>query len=392
MRLRSFSGGVPGGCGRIGGCVDDGGVGFLRVRCGAWHNAVMTRKAKGISEPRKARRPMARYGIAEWFGKDVVAMTPVERQRLGHLAAKQDQEGTTTGSPECPFLSTMIPGVRCNKPSGVCTIRKYDADGQTVPGDKIVTVCPNRFVQRLTSGKTLFTWIAEIMLGASEPIIVKETPFLRKIVKRGKTSEATDEMATEAKEEVKKAGRIDWILINPATSHSSELEWCALETQALYFSGGKMRSEFDAYAHAPSAVLFPSGKRRPDYRSSGPKRLWPQLDVKVPVLRNWGKKVVVVVDRFFYENMNTLVDPFPGAKNEGERRDNADIAWFIVDYDGHLGLCVSDVIFTTLDSSRSALNATEPLSKVDFVKNLKQVMGDPSRIRKVFKTLVVPIH
>ena len=319
-------------------------------------------------------------------------MTPVERQQLGHLAARQDEEGTTSGSPECPFLSTMIPGVRCNKPSGVCTIRKYDSEGHIVFGDRIVTVCPNRFVQQLTIGKTLFTWISEIMLDVSEPMIVKETPFLRKIVKRGKSLEALEGMAVEAKEEVKKAGRIDWILVNSATSQSSELEWCAVETQALYFSGGKMRSEFDAYAHAPSGVLFPRGKRRPDYRSSGPKRLWPQLDVKVPVLRNWGKKVVVVVDRFFYENMNTLVDPFPGAKNQSERRDNADIAWFIVDYDENLRLCVSEVIFTTLDSSRSALNATEPLSKVDFVKNLKQVMGDPSRIRKVFKTLVVPTH
>ena len=58
------------------------------------------------------------------------------------------------------------------------------------------------------------------------------------------------------------------------------------------------------------------GRRRPDYRSSGPKRLSPQLDVKVPVLRNWGKKVVVVIDRFFYDNMNTLADAYPRARND----------------------------------------------------------------------------
>ncbi len=152
-----------------------------------------------------------------------------------------------------------------------------------------------------------------------------------------------------------------------------------------------MRAEFDAYAHAPSQVLFPRGKRRPDYRSSGPKRLWPQLDVKVPVLRNWGKKVVIVVDRFFYENMNTLIDPFPRARNDKERRDNADVAWFIVDYGEDMRLTASDIIYTTLDSSRSALNATEPLSKDDFTHNLKHVMADDSKTNKVFKILTKSI-
>jgi hypothetical protein len=137
----------------------------------------------------------------------------------------------------------------------------------------------------------------------------------------------------------------------------------------------------------PGPVLFPSGKRRPDYRSSGPKRLWPQLDVKVPVLRNWGKKVVVVVDRFFYNNMNRLTDTFPRARSDEERRDNADVAWFVVDYDQRLSLRVVEVIFTSLDSSRNALNATEPLSKADFTRNLISVMKDSTRSNKVFRVL-----
>jgi hypothetical protein len=339
---------------------------------------------------RKTKPLASRYGIAEWFGKDIGRMSPDERQRMGHLAAKQDDEGITTGSPECPFLSSLIPGIRCNKPSGVCTIHRYTPEGSPVEGDKIVTVCPNRFVQQMASGKSLFVWISENMLDISDPTIVKETPFLRKISENSKASELAQDMAAEAVEETKKAGRIDWILVDPATKEANELHWCAVETQALYFSGAKMRSEFDAYAHAPSPVLFPRGKRRPDYRSSGPKRLWPQLDVKVPVLRNWGKKVVVVVDRFFFDNMNSLSDPSPRARSDKERRDNSDIAWFVVDYDEHLKLVSSAVIFTSLESSRSALNATEPLSKDDFVSNLRNVIGDGSKKRKVFTTLVIP--
>lgn len=336
-----------------------------------------------------ARAQSARYGIAEWFGKDIMSMTPEERQGFGQLAARQDETGDLSGAPICPFLSTLIPSARCNKASGVCTIRKFSpglgASGVPVQGDKVVTVCPSRFLQSVAEEKSLFVWISEKMLDISNPTVVKETPFLRKVSDVARPPEIAEDMEEEAEEEGKKAGRIDWILVNPATMTAGELEWCAVETQALYFSGNKMRPEFDAYAAAPAPVLFPVGRRRPDYRSSGPKRLSPQLDVKVPSLRNWGKKVVVVIDRFFYDNMNRLDDASPRARNDQERRDNSDVVWFVVDFDEQLHLMTSTVVFTTLDTSRRALNATEPLSKADFTSNLKQVIDDSSRTNKVFK-------
>src|SRR5258708_6530243 len=154
---------------------------------------------KKVSRPKKGRKPLApRYGIAEWFGKDILGMTPEERQRFGHLAAKQDEEGVTVGSLKCPFLSTLIPTARCNKPSGVCTIRKYAPDGSIVSGDTVVTVCPNRFLQQMTSGKTLFVWISENMLDIANPTIVKETPFLRKILDVPRTPEIAEDMKAEA--------------------------------------------------------------------------------------------------------------------------------------------------------------------------------------------------
>jgi hypothetical protein len=333
--------------------------------------------------------PIARYGIAEWFGNNITTMTPEERQAFGQVAAAQDQSGNLSNAPICPFLSTLVPSARCNKASGVCSIRRFapgqDRSGIPMPDDKIVTVCPSRFLQTLTDDKSLFVWISEKMLDVTNPTVVKETPFLRKVSDAIRAPETAADMEAEAEEEGKKAGRIDWILVNPASMTASELEWCAVETQALYFSGNKMRPEFDAYAAAPSSVLFPVGRRRPDYRSSGPKRLSPQLDVKVPVLRNWGKKVVVVIDRFFYDNMNTLADAYPRARNDQERRDNSDVVWFVVDYDEELRMKASTVVFTTLESSRRALNATEPLSKSDFTRNLKQVIDDSSRTNKVFK-------
>jgi hypothetical protein len=332
-----------------------------------------------------ARRPAVRYGIAEWFGKDITSMTPEERQRLGCLAAKQDRNRSLAGAPDCPFLATLIPGAKCNKAGGVCSFRKYDSTGATVVGDHVVTMCPSRFLQSVGQNKSLFSWISEKMLDIPRATVIKETPFLRSTAEVTNSKKVGELIDVESKGQEKKAGRIDWILVNQATINSSELEWCAVETQALYFSGNRMRLEFDAYARRPAPVLFPTGKRRPDYRSSGPKRLWPQLDVKVPVLRNWGKKVVVVVDRFFYQNMNTMIDPSPRARNDKERRENADVAWFVVDYDESLHLMACEVIFTTLDSSRTALSATEPLSKADFTSSLKNVMTDESRTNKVFR-------
>lgn len=326
------------------------------------------------------RSPIPRYGIAEWFGKNIITMTPENRQTFGKLAAYQDEEGDLSNAPICPFLSMLVPDVKCNKASGVCSIRKFsdgsDGAGHPVADDRIVTVCPFRFLQRTSDGRSLLVWISKIMLDIDNPIVVKETPFLRKVSDITGGADSDDD---------KKAGRIDWILVNPTTMAAGELEWCAVETQSLYFSGDKMRPEFDAYAKAPSSVLFPVGRRRPDYRSSGPKRLSPQLDVKVPVLRSWGKKIAVAVDRFFFNNMNGLADSYPRAKNDKERRDNADVIWFVMDYDSNLIMTPHDVVFSTLESSRTALNATEPLSKFDFTNNLKQIISDMTRTNKIFK-------
>lgn len=87
-----------------------------------------------------ARKQAARYGIAEWFGKDIICITPDERQRLGLLAARQDQERSLAGAELCPFLATLIPGAKCNKAGGVCSFRKYSSDGTPVAGDKVVTM------------------------------------------------------------------------------------------------------------------------------------------------------------------------------------------------------------------------------------------------------------
>jgi hypothetical protein len=63
------------------------------------------------------------------------------------------------------------------------------------------------------------------------------------------------------------------------------MDWCALEIQAVYFSGQSMSNEFRMLAEGETeAMPYPAKHRRPDWRSSGPKRLLPQLQTKVTTI------------------------------------------------------------------------------------------------------------
>ncbi|GAC1609644.1 MAG: hypothetical protein NVS3B3_16630 [Aquirhabdus sp.] len=216
------------------------------------------------------------------------------------------------------------------------------------------------------------------MLGISDPIVVKETPFLRKTKINALDNES--EKDDDADDDKKRAGRIDWLLIDPRSVGTDNLKWCALETQALYFSGGKMEEEFSAYAKNDGEnLLYPVEHRRPDYRSNGPKRLAPQLAVKVPVLRSWGTKVAVVVDRYFYGQMGELKPAFASAKTEKAKLDQAEVVWFVVDYDAKMKLKQGDVIYTDLAKSVEALNATEPIEKDAFHEGIKSLLNDVAK-------------
>ena len=242
-----------------------------------------------------------RFGIGEWYGKLFICLSPEDRKTLAQI---KDVKKLT-----CPFRLDL--GM-CNKRGGVCSMalyRKTD-DGDVmldIQTTGLVTLCPNRFWQ----DNLVFREIGLRLLDTSTPTLIKEVNFLRMIDYKG---------------EVKKkfVGKIDLILTKDS-NHEGIDDWCALEFQAVYFSGKSMNSEFKAIYDNSDRLLFPTQIRRPDFRSSGPKRLMPQLEIKVPTLRRWGKKMVVVVDKPFFESIAPM--------RRVESLTNADIAWFIVDYD-----------------------------------------------------------
>lgn len=187
-------------------------------------------------------------------------LTLGERRRFAEIQALPKAEKPDL---PCPFQSTPARQVSCNKPGGGCSFRLYEKSRQTgevvlaagEPG-QLRTFCPNRFEE----AGIVHRWVGETILRCSEPVVLKEIGFLE--------PPPTEAQAQDSGDNV---GRIDKVLVAPGVE---PLSWCPLEFQAVYFSGKAMKDEFAAILKHPDASLpFPVHIRRPDYRSSAPKRL-----------------------------------------------------------------------------------------------------------------------
>ncbi|WP_416899261.1 MAG: NotI family restriction endonuclease [Minwuia sp.] len=298
------------------------------------------------------------YGIAELYGERFNAISNDRRIEL--LDSKSP--------PDCPHLvsfprlapidqKSKLPKTQCSKKGGVCSLRSYidGSDGQKF-GD-ITTTCPKRFYQ---DGR-VFKRIGGLLFDNEDALIINEVPFLKR--NDGSGSEAEDTGT-------KTVGKIDMVMVDDSTGR---LDWCAVELQAVYFSGAEMSKDYSVIRkHSGNGVPQPGGNRRPDFRSSGPKRLMPQLQTKVPTLRRWGKKMVVVVDRPFFDAL--------GAMDAVPHISNCDIIWFIVRYeetDGAFGaeLVVDDIRFTTLERAVEGLTAGTPTTLPEFEEGIIKKLG-----------------
>ena len=301
----------------------------------------------------KKPRASVRYSVAEWYGVGFESLSPHERQRR----AKLEIETKTLTGTLCPFQINT----KCNKKGGVCSIRQYEEvhnEPVRVVG-RPVTTCPLRFLEDCK----VFGWIGETILGTKEPIILRDIGFLDRL--RSDSLKQDD----EGRDYI---GRIDNVLVHPS---KKPLDWCALEFQAVYFSDNTMGKEFQMLSEQQFEGLpFPKANRRPDFRSSGRKRLLPQLRIKVPTIRTWGKKMAVVIDETFFESLMGL---------EQERHlSNAEIVWFVVGYEqkrsGGWVLSQRQEIFTKLEASVKALTGGVPLSRERFEEQLRLKLRSPS--------------
>jgi hypothetical protein len=292
-----------------------------------------------------------RFGIGEWFGKVLTQMETSERL---YFATEVLKEKKHRDPQHCPFQPRKE-NARCTKEGGVCSLRLYSykpdektrrAAGERVAGPQgeLRATCPYRFHE----GLDVFHWVGETILGDSTPRLVGEVGFLE-------AGATTDALGGDD------VGRIDMVLVSNKPVKGAPMEWCALEIQAVYFSGDAMRGEFKAFAdETVDWVIFPAGRRRPDYRSSAPKRLMPQLQIKVPTLRRWGKM----------DNVSDI--------------SNADIAWFIVRFEEVPGnersrIVRDEVRYTTLERSVDGLTGGKPVPRSVFEERISgKLEGSPS--------------
>jgi hypothetical protein len=189
----------------------------------------------------------------------------------------------------CPFRDE-----KCNKgslkdPLGICTFGD---------GVRAGAVCPNRFLE----GDRVFADAARVVFGDGARVVV--APEIRILEIPGSRR--------------RKIGKVDFIL-GKLDRQGQVDDFAALEVQAVYFSGKSIKPAFHAYLKTGKV---PRGsERRLDYRSSAQKRLVPQLSLKVPVFRRWGKKFFVAVDGMFFESL-------PIAKTV-ETIENSEVTWLV---------------------------------------------------------------
>lgn len=293
---------------------------------------------------------LTRFGIGEWYGKSFAHMTGEERRTLSNIALRHRGK---ISAPRCPFKNPEGTDA-CTKNGGVCSLRLYqDAGDGTAnivegPAGDLRTVCPHRFKQN----DTIYERVGLTILGRRQIWSVNEVRFLQRVTAESEGDETTRE----------DVGNIDDVLVDP-TDRSN---WCALEIQSVYFSGKAMSGLFNHIRLFPGEKIpFPDAVRRPDYRSSGPKRLMPQLQIKVPTLRRWGKKMAVVVDEAFYRNL--------GAMDTVSDLSNCDIAWFVVRYDESVlpaKIQIDEPNKQTLERAVEGLTGGTPVTREEFEQKI----------------------
>lgn len=198
--------------------------------------------------------------ISEIFGKSILDTS--------QMASKIRE------SKHCPFRDSKCTKSSKANPIGICSL----SDGL-----EAAAICPVRFQE---DGR-MFRDAAKIAFGPGcEFAVFSEIHILRIPSVSGKRGT--------------KIGKVDFLLGQIESGRIKD--FAALEVQASYFSGEAIRPAMDHFLKHGALDDAISG-RRPDFRSSAQKRLMPQLQLKVPVFRRWGKKFFVVVDTQFFKSL-----------------------------------------------------------------------------------------
>jgi hypothetical protein len=258
---------------------------------------------------------MALLQIAEVFGHDTaIPLSKTERTKAW-----------------CPFLESACNKQSKTKPLGICSYTN---------GEEATVVCPSRFRDK---GR-IFVDAGRAAFGSGKKILaVPEVKLL------------------ELPDSRRKIGKMDY-LIALLNENNEPVDFAAVEVQAVYISGFSTRPPFNDYLS--SGKISSAGMRRPDFRSSAQKRLMPQLSLKVPVFRRWGKRFFVAVDAAFFAEMPKM----PSVKE-----DNAEITWLVYPFlRGAEGFTMQDPTLhhTLWDDVVTSLREGSPPTREELMSDL----------------------
>lgn len=274
---------------------------------------------------------MSKQPLAEVFGY------PIDNMSREAVRCRQNRL--------CPF-GNKVPNCtkdKANDPLGVCSVW---SDGEAV------ITCPIRFREN---------WlIAEDAASFFFPAGTRWTTLT--------------EVRLKDKYE-KSAGNIDVVIVS-YDSAGKVTDFGALEVQAVYISGN-IRNPFEHYMKDPSAkkAMDWTGHPnypRPDYLSSSRKRLAPQLIFKGGILKAWGKRTAVALNKGFFKTLPSL---------ETCSKEKADIAWLVYDlaYDKKkkfFSLVREKAVYTKFNESLEKITQSDPGEMKDFLGILQDKVDE----------------
>lgn len=277
--------------------------------------------------------------ISEVFGYDVENVS---------AAARSSRKNRL-----CPFRNSPCTKSSKSEPIGICSLSD---------GVHAAALCPVRFLEK----DIIFNDVAKLAFGEGASFgVFPEVRILK--IESGKSGDRDQ-----------KIGKVDFILAKIELGRV--VDFAAVEVQAVYFSGGEIRTPMNYFLENEKLDIGNSD-RRADFRSSAQKRLVPQLQLKVPVFRRWGKKFFVVVDTQFFNALPVFLHT---------TYSNSEITWlsYPIAKEGDVyTMKEANVIYSEWDEVQNSLREGKPPEPSEIVYELQSRLEGPLRRRP--KVLVV---
>lgn len=215
-------------------------------------------------------------------------------ETFGHAVSNQSKQAWSDRiEKRCPFRDAPCNKGNSDDPLGICSF---------AASEKATAVCPSRFLE----ANQVFRDAARLAFG--EGVQTAAVPEVRVLTIPGPKP--------------RKIGKIDFML-TALDPDGKPQDFAALEIQAVYISGKSIKPAFHHYLKHKK--LPADASRRPDFRSSAQKRLMPQLSLKVPIFRRWGKKFFVAVDDTFFAELPRM--------REVDGVENSEVTWLVYGFD-----------------------------------------------------------